>query len=35
LKTHGAAFVLGVIGLVLVLYVVTHFVFHGSSAKSS
>jgi hypothetical protein len=27
--------VLGVIGLVLVLYVVTHFVFHGSSAKSS
>jgi len=35
LKTHGAAFVLGVIGLVLVLYVVTHFVFHGSSAKTS
>lgn len=34
LKTHGAAFVLGIIALVLVFYVVTHFVFHGSSAKS-
>src|SRR6202008_2005405 len=33
LKTHGAAFVVGVIVLVLALYAVTHFVFHGSSAK--
>ncbi|MGC2064842.1 MAG: hypothetical protein WA641_01290, partial [Candidatus Acidiferrales bacterium] len=34
LKSHGAAFVLGIIVVVLVFYVVTHFVFHGTSAKS-
>jgi membrane protein YqaA with SNARE-associated domain len=34
LKTHGVAFVLGTLGLVLVFYVVTHFVFRHSSAGS-
>ena len=34
MKSHGAAFVLGIIALVVVFYIVTHFVFRGSSAKS-
>lgn len=34
LRIHGGAFVLSVLGIVLVLYLVIHFVFRGSSAKS-
>jgi membrane protein YqaA with SNARE-associated domain len=34
LKTHGWAFVLGVLVLMLLLYVLTHFVLHRSSAKA-
>ncbi|MFZ0883093.1 MAG: VTT domain-containing protein [Candidatus Acidiferrales bacterium] len=34
LKSHGVAFVVGIILLVGVLYVVTHYVFHGTSQKS-
>ncbi|MFZ0085141.1 MAG: VTT domain-containing protein, partial [Candidatus Acidiferrales bacterium] len=34
MKTHGAAFVLGIVALILVFYVITHFAFRGSSAKS-
>jgi len=34
LKSHGGAFALGVLALVVLLYLVTHFVFHRSSAKT-
>jgi hypothetical protein len=34
LKSHGGAFALAVLVLVLLLYLVTHFVFHRSSSKS-
>jgi membrane protein YqaA with SNARE-associated domain len=34
LKVHGGACVLAVLGIVIVLYVVTHYVFHGFSKKS-
>ncbi|MGA7920443.1 MAG: VTT domain-containing protein [Candidatus Acidiferrales bacterium] len=34
LKVHGGAFVLAVLGIVFLLYIVTHFVFRGSSAQS-
>ncbi len=34
LKSHGGAFALAVLVLILLLYVLTHFVFLSSSSKS-
>ncbi|MFZ3218085.1 MAG: VTT domain-containing protein [Candidatus Acidiferrales bacterium] len=34
LKTHGATFALAVLGLLLLLYLLTHFVFHRPWAKN-
>jgi membrane protein YqaA with SNARE-associated domain len=34
LKAHGGAFVLGIVGAIVVLYLVMHFVFRGAPAKN-
>jgi membrane protein YqaA with SNARE-associated domain len=35
LKVHGGVFVLAVLGIVIVFYIVVHYLFHGSSTRKA